>query len=85
MKEAGIVRFTEDALFPNGMNLTLCVAHEMDPGEMYSAQASSILFGMSLCSRHLPIVYNHMMDRGSVTFLLEMIRDGRVRVGDGEF
>lgn len=38
---------------PQGVNLTLCVAHECDPDEQYSVQAIVIFQGASLCREHL--------------------------------
>jgi hypothetical protein len=38
---------------PQGMNLSLCVAHELDPDEQYSVQAIVVFQGDSLCREHL--------------------------------
>jgi hypothetical protein len=38
---------------PQGMNLQLCVMHELNPEEQYSVQAIVVYHGSSLCREHL--------------------------------
>jgi hypothetical protein len=38
---------------PQGRNIQLCVAHELDTSEQYSVQAIVVYKGMSLCREHL--------------------------------
>lgn len=44
---------------PQGMNLQLCVAHELDPDEQYSVQAIVVVQGYSLCRKHLVTQYEN--------------------------
>lgn len=44
---------------PQGMNLQLCVAHELDPDEKYSVQAIVVVQGYSLCRKHLVTQYDN--------------------------
>lgn len=62
---------------PNGVNLDLCVLHQISPN-VNSEQSMSIVLGLSLCEDHMRIAINAIIHNRDARDLLLAAENGEL-------